>query len=175
MTNQIRLSPFTRAPFVSHRPTKASILQRDPADTSGVLDGSTEDLNRFLQDLVEMTGQSEEMHDVPVLELQFGDIATVTSVSTVGIYPCLSVTALLPRQKQSEYRPLSSAPISMPDALLRQYEFLWHADDGRYVVVRRVAIEDLTDERSVMDAILDTSDQAAKWFATVCANSDLDR
>jgi hypothetical protein len=43
-------------------------------------------------------------------------------------------------------------------------EFLWDADEGRYVALRMVPIVSLPDERSVMDAILATSDLASAWM-----------
>jgi hypothetical protein len=43
-------------------------------------------------------------------------------------------------------------------------EFLWDADEGRYMGLRMVPIGSLPDERSVMDAILATSDLALDWL-----------
>jgi hypothetical protein len=43
-------------------------------------------------------------------------------------------------------------------------EFLWDADDGRHIGLRLVPIASLPDERSVMDAIVETSDMAAAWM-----------
>lgn len=172
MTNQIHASPHTRVIGIALRSPKVMNLQRELPDTNGVLDGSAEGLNGFLQELVEMMGLSGSPSSVPVLELHLGDVSTMTSVSTAGNGPCLSVTALLPRIKQSEFHPLSSVPVTMTAAVASEYEFLWHADEGRYVVIRRIAIYDLIDERHVMDAILETADEAAKWFSAVCAYLD---
>jgi hypothetical protein len=48
-----------------------------------------------------------------------------------------------------------------------EWDCLWHANAGHYVVVRNIAITDFSNERSVMDAIADTSDLVALWFATI--------
>jgi hypothetical protein len=169
MTNQIYLSPSKRVRGIALGPSKASILRREPSDTTGALDGSAEGMHRFLQELVELTGQSIGANDVPVLELQFGEVATMTSLSANVNAPCLSITALLPRQSQPEYQPLPSVTIETLAPLSDEYEILWHADEGRYVVIRRIPIGELKDERSVMDAILDTSDHTTRWFAQVRA------
>lgn len=139
----------------------------------GSLDGSAERLHRYLQELVEMTGQTDSTHAAPVLTLLLGDICTSTALSTIGAAPCLSITAILPRAKRSEYQPLSTMPSTMSEAFAREYEFMWHADEGKYVVVRNVPITALVNERCVLDAILEASDQAVKWFASVCIGSNM--
>lgn len=146
---------------------KALTLQQDSLDPSGALDGTIAGLNRFLRELVEITGQNDGVHAVPVLELQFGDILTTTSLSTADGAACLSITALLPRQAQADSSLLSSAQSAVPSGVAPGCEFLWHADEGRHVVVRKIPIAELPDERSVMDAIMDTSDQAAAWFSVI--------
>lgn len=169
MDDQLHFFPYERVLRIAPRSVKAPTLQPDIPDNNNSLDGSVEALNRFLQELVEMTGQGSGADSVPVLELVFGDITTMTSLSIAGDAACLSITALLPRKAQTDYQPLSSVPVAMSVTAEREYECLWHADEGRYVMVRRIPIENLRDERTVMDAVLDTSDQAAKWFNTVVA------
>jgi hypothetical protein len=148
-------------------PSKAATLGYDTTEQTGALDGSVAGLSRFLRELVEMTGQSTSAQTVPVFELQFGDIFTSTVLSTDQDLAFLSITALLPRLKRPEYLPLSSAQAEMSAVEAGGWECLWHADAGHYVVVRNIPIIDLPNERSVMDAIADTSDQVARWFASI--------
>lgn len=151
--------------FTALAPSKTTPLGYDTTDQTGALDGSVAGLSRFLRELVEMTGQSTGAQAVPVLELQFGDIFTSTVLSTEQDVPSLSITALLPRLERPEYQPLSSAHAQMSAVDAGEWECLWHADAGHYVVVRNIPITDFPDERSVMDAIADTSDQVALWLA----------
>jgi hypothetical protein len=132
----------------------------DPAAASGALDGSVAQVTRLLRELIEMTG--EPAQDVPVLELQLGEILTRTTVQEAdGSY--LLITALLPPCRADGYIAQASTAVSMQAA--QGIEYLWHADEGRHIGVRRVPIAGLADERSLMDAILATSDQAAAWFS----------
>lgn len=125
--------------------------QSDSQNANGTLSGSVDDLAAFLRQMIELVDQ--EVGAIPVLELQFGDIFTRTSVET-GENGYLLVTALLPKCDKSRYA--SVTPASLRD----DTEFLWHSDKGRYIVMRRIAVQDLPDERSVMDAILTASDDA---------------
>jgi hypothetical protein len=148
-------------------PSKAAPLGYDSTEQTGALDGSAAGLNRFLRELVEMTTNGAGAQTVPVLELQFGDIFTSTVLSTEEDVASLSITSLLPRLERSEYLPLSSAQTAMSAVEAGKWECLWHADAGHYVVVRNIPITDFPNERSVMDAIADTSDQVALWFASI--------
>jgi hypothetical protein len=135
-------------------------LRQESTNAAGPLDGSAAQVIRFLRELIEMTG--EEAQSVPVLELQLGDILTRTTVqSDDGYY--LLITAFLPKCRNAGYIAQASAAVSKQAE--QGIEYLWHADEGRHMGVRRVALADLPDERSVMDAILTTSDQAAAWFS----------
>jgi len=149
----------------------ASILEEENSDADGILDGSLVGLSQFLSELVDMAGQSDAAHSAPVLELQFGNILTTTSLSTPHDNACLSITAFLPRQESTNPQLLSfhQTQDSSKNNMLGDWECLWHADEGRHVIVRKIPIAVLVDERSVMDAIADTSDQAAAWFAKVAA------
>jgi hypothetical protein len=152
---------------------KTTILSHDTPSSyaNTALEGSTARMNQCLQELVELTGQQHNgTASVPVLELQLGEVVTITSLLMDATMPSLSITALLPRREQTDnvHLPPSSQK-GMPTALADGSECLWHADEGRYVVIRQVPIAELQDaERSVLDAILDTSDQAALWFAAIC-------
>ncbi|WP_211474769.1 hypothetical protein [Collimonas humicola] len=146
-------------------------MQTDTPDHAGALDGSVAGMRRFLYELVEMTAQGAASDATPLLELQFGDVLTVTSLSTAHGAACLEVTAFLPRQQQAGYFPQSSLPAAAGPAAGSDCEFLWHADEGRYVAVRKIALADLPDERSVMDAIMDTSDLAVMWLVAASAEN----
>ena len=147
-----------------------AILQHDISYSIESVDHSVARMNQFLQEMVELTGQADcATSGVPVLELQLGDIVTFTSLSMDDMAPSLSITALLPRHKETagEFCWSSAAQMETCAILTDGAECLWHADEGRYVMVRQVPILDLQDERSILDAILDTSDQAAMWFASI--------
>jgi hypothetical protein len=139
-------------------------LPQDPTIASSALDGSVVQLTRLLRELVELTG--EEAGPVPTLELQFGDILTRTTVQASD-GGCLLITAMLPKCDEPGYVALAGASAS-------EIEYLWHADEGCHVGVRRVPVRELPDERSVMDAIMATSDQAAAWFADLCGDTRRD-
>jgi hypothetical protein len=116
-------------------------------------------LTGLLRDLIELTG--EQAGAVPVLELQLEDIVTRASALATG-GDCLLVTAWLPPCDGGGYAPPASA--AAPPAAEQEMEYLWHADEGRHIAMRRVPIKELPDERSVMDAILTTWDLAAEWL-----------
>lgn len=129
---------------------------------NGTLNGSVAQVTRLLRELVEMTG--EHAQDVPVLELQLGDILTRTTLLAAdGNY--LLITAFMPKIRTAGYVSQASEAVSLQAA--EGIEYLWHADEGRHMGVRKVPLKDLPDERSVMDAILTTSDMAAAWFASL--------
>lgn len=125
-------------------------LHNDVGNVSGTLDGSLARITALLRELIAMTGQDED--GVPVLELQFGDILTRTTLHALD-KNYLVITAILPKGGDSPPAPHG-----------QDMEFLWHADDGRYVGLRMVPIVSLPDERSVMDAILAASDEASAWM-----------
>lgn len=139
-------------------------MPQDPTTESGALDGSVAQLIRLLRELVELTG--EEAGDVPMLELQFGEILTRTTVQASG-GNYLVITAMLPPCGDEGYGPgyISQAGEAVSRQAAQGMEYLWHADEGRHIGVRRVPLAELHDERGVMDAILTTSDLAAAWFA----------
>lgn len=141
------------------------ILQHDTSDQTG---SPETEINRFLKELVELAGQGDYAH-MPVLELQFGDVLTRTSLSLSGDVPCLSIVALLPQDDRLNYLSRLTRPLVSSNASSHETELLWHADEGRYVVTCSIPTVELPDDRSVLDAILDTSDQARAWFAAVCA------
>jgi hypothetical protein len=135
------------------------ILQQDPTIPNDRLDGSIAQIVRFLCELIELTGQEGQF--VPVLELQLGEILTRTTV-LIEDQNYLLITAHMPKCDRSYYISQSNEATSLQAA--EGIEYMWHADEGRHIAVRRVPAADLADERSVMDAIVTTSDQAAAWF-----------
>lgn len=143
---------------------KALILQKNNQDTAGELNSSVTEVKRFLMELIVLAAQ--EAPGAPVLELQIGEILTRTAVELSGNDRYLSITALLPRCEQPHYLPLPFSPLVV-EYSMENTEFLWHADEGRYIVVRKVPVTELPDELSVMDAILTTSDLANTYFASV--------
>jgi hypothetical protein len=161
MTSSLASATFA-APFhPAQRFRESSNLHQDLSIADGTLDGSIGQLTRFLRELIEMTGQ--EAGAVPVLELQFGEILTTTTIQTDD-GNCLLITALLPKCRPSPYLSQAAASHFLQNA--DDIHYLWHADEGRYIGLRRIQISGLNDERSVMDAIMATADQAANWFST---------
>lgn len=125
-------------------------MQHDGGSAPGTLDGSLARITALLRELIELTGH--DVDDVPVLELQFGDILTRTASHPLD-RNYLVITVMLPKCGDG------GGPVPQR----RDMEFLWDADDGRHIGLRMVPIGSLPDERSVMDAILETSDMAAAW------------
>jgi hypothetical protein len=128
-------------------------LQNKAGNAPGTLDGSLSQVAALLRELIQLTGHDGD--DVPVLELQFGDILTRTALHALD-QNYLVITAMLPK--------FGDGDGARPAPPGRDMEFLWDADEGRYVALRMVPIRSLPDERSVMDAILATSDLASAWM-----------
>lgn len=136
-------------------------MKKPPTTANGTLDGSVTQVTSLLRDLVQLSGQ--ETQDVPVLELQLGEILTRTAVQTID-RNYLLITAYMPKCRRSHYvSQVNAAAFSRSEGGI---EYLWHVDEGRHIGVRKVPVTELSDERSVMDAILTTSDQAAAWFSS---------
>jgi len=151
----------TRPPAVIPHFRKGRILQEDWTEQSGELNGSASQLHAFVRELIEMTGRRDAAPDV--LELQFGDVLTRTSVQEAE-RSWLMVMAYLPKCRGSQFAPSESVALSAPAS--GNLEIFWHADEGRYVGIRRIPVTDLPSERSVMDAVLATAEDAAAWFSS---------
>jgi len=139
---QLRQSGLQRADFNR----KENLEDDRPDDMTG------QGVKDLLADLANLSGQ--EAAERPALELLIGDILTRTSVEPAGLDLYLCVTGLLP-----------PCEISLPPSALARserdgYELLWHADYGRYIVVRKIPLRTLEGERGVMDEILNTADLA---------------
>lgn len=128
-------------------------MQNDACSAPGTLDGPLARITALLRELIDMTGRGER--GASVLELQFGDILTRTALHAPD-KRCLVITAMLPKCGDGGY--------AAAHAQERDMEFLWDADDGRHIGLRMVPIGSLPDERSVLDAILATSDMALAWL-----------
>jgi len=135
-------------------------------DDGATLDGSPAAATRLLAQLAALAGQP--CAGTPVLELMVGDIVTCTSVA--GEAACLTVTARLPACGQYGYLPAGAA---LQETLGQDgIECRWHADEGCYVAVRSVPLAALPDERSLMDAILETADAACAWHAQLAGGGN---
>jgi hypothetical protein len=121
-------------------------------------------INRLLQELIELTGPQTSASSV--LELQIGDIFTRSAIAPEMPERCLAITALLPKCEQPHYLPRLFSPPGA-EKWPACAEFLWHADEGCYIVVHKVPVVELTDERSIMDSILLTADIARDYFAAL--------
>ncbi|WP_252716965.1 hypothetical protein [Herbaspirillum sp. B65] len=128
----------------------------------------TERVSRLLRELIGLTGQPDAT--VATLELQLGEIFTRTLIDPETPDRHLAITALLPRCEQPHYLPRMFSPPGAPP-LPPQTDFLWHADQGCYIVVQRIAVAELPDERSIMDAILVTADIARDYHLAINASA----
>lgn len=121
-------------------------------------------MDRLLRELAEITAQDDNDHAAPILELQFGDISTKTTLLNNNGMQCLSIIALLPRSGRVNYSSPTHTPLSDVIATAENMELLWHADEGRYILLRHMPISGFTDDISVLDAILDTADRSRSWY-----------
>lgn len=133
---------------------REAMLEDDmPDDITG------QEIKQLLCDLMTLSGQEAAAR--PALELLIGDILTRTSVEPAGQDLYLCVTGLLP-PCQVQTSPSAILASTLDQGERSGFELLWHADHGRYIVVRKIALRQLTDERSVMDEILNTADLAQR-------------
>lgn len=133
----------------------------DTAYCNGMPIGS---VKQFLRELVALAGQ-DDTAESPELELQIGEVVSRTSIETIDGIEYLSVTALLPVSEQSRYLPARAEGFSVGEASPRAATISWNAARRCYVATRRIRTRDLRDDRSVMDAILLTVDEAIGWQA----------
>ncbi|WP_256081748.1 hypothetical protein [Massilia sp. YIM B04103] len=131
-----------------------------PSDSpaSRPLDGSRQALLQLLAELCALAGQDAAAP--PVLELQLGAVVTRATVGAGPGGDCLHISVRLPRSPPSAYAAQARHSIGGDG-----FDCMWHADEGCHIVVRRMALAAFRDERSVMDAMLDTADLAQAWQA----------
>lgn len=139
---QLRQSGLQRPVFNR----KGNLEEDRPDDMTG------QGVKDLLADLANLSGQAAA--ERPALELLIGDILTCTSVEPAGLDLYLCVTGLLPPCE------CTLPPSALAGRERAGYELLWHADQGRYIVVRRIPLRMLSGERGVMDEILNTADLA---------------
>jgi hypothetical protein len=130
----------------------------DPPEQFG---GSTAAVLRCMRELVELTGQ-DRTDGPPVLELQFDDIVTLTSLAADAPQPFLCVSVYLPRRTLA---PCAAPPLATP--AYPGGEWLWDASEGRYIVLHNIDIRQLADEPGLLDAILAAKDRAGAWLLSV--------
>lgn len=118
-------------------------------------------METFLAEMACLAGQDAE----PILELQLGNVRTLTMLSQEGEALALSISALLPRNERFGYLEASLSDGKVCGGGRRDTSCLWHADEGCYAMVRNIPLRQFSDERSIFDAILDTADQAESWYA----------
>lgn len=127
--------------------------------SSRKLDGSGRAARLLLAELCALSGQDAAAQ--PVLELQFGAVVTHTAVEDSPGGARLNISARLPAQRGHDYAWQGEG------AQFGELDCMWHADEGCHVAVRRIALAGLGDERSLMDAILETADMAQAWHASM--------
>ena len=121
-------------------------------------------VREFLREMVVLTGQ-DDGSAAPVLELQIGEVVSTTTIEVIDGTEYLTVTAWLPVSEQSRYLPARTEGFSADEVPPQAATILWNAECRRYVATRRIRTRDLHDDRSVMDAILLTVDEAIGWLA----------
>lgn len=123
--------------------------------------GSVAAVLRCMRELVALTGQSQG-DGPPVLELQFDDVLTTTSLAAEAPHPFLCVSVHLPRR---ELAAAAAPPLAGPG--YAGGEWLWDASEGRYIILHNIGIEQLVDETGLLDAILTAKDRAWAWLLSV--------
>lgn len=126
---------------------------------SAEFDGSAGAILQFVREMSVLSGQGDG-GDHPVLELRFDDVVTVTSVSVALPLPAVCIVVHLPCSPE--------LPGAMPSGGLpapaNGGELLWSASEGCYMMLFKVPITRLPDERSLFDAVLDAKDHALAWL-----------
>lgn len=138
---------------------------KNSENSHGYLDGTPGSAYQLLTDLVALAGQENTTHTSPVLELQFGEVLTKTSLIKFDGLDYLSITAILPEQPAFEYLSASDLQRIRSQDCGTDNELLWHADQGQYVLMRKISLTAFADDTALMDAIMDSADQASAWHA----------
>lgn len=153
--------------------TYAMISPRKPAEPVEGLDGSAGSMHRLLGELVSLAGQDDESHTAPVLELQFGDLLTRTSIRKRDDVEYVVVVVELPRLDNAALPSGAANASGIFPADEGDVEMLWHAEKGRHVVVRHIPVAVFPDETSVFDAIMDSADRVSAWLAAAIETKHL--
>lgn len=137
--------------------------ERDGNETGekGCLDGSAAGMHQLLTELVGLASQTEPAHTAPVLELLLGEVLTRTSMCQRDGVECLLIVLILPPCDAAKLVPATLFSGDHFDA-----ECLWHAEEGRYVIVRHLPIALFKDAVDVLDTIMAGSDRVTAWLAS---------
>lgn len=129
-------------------------------------------VDNMLMELIALAGQAA--HVPPVLELLFDDILTRTWTVKAAGTTWLMVSAILPKF-YSIYplfiRASVPADFNSVEAGLAKTEMLWMPESGRYIALAKLPAAVLPDQKALMDAILDTSDEADHFRQTRCGQA----
>jgi hypothetical protein len=165
MHDQLQMVGNSEEHLVLHLADAMAIPTDEWYESACKLDGSIDAMGKCLNVLMKLTCQDINEHSVPVLELRFGEILTMTSLLTIDGRGYLSITAFIPRPTGDVLQ--STAHLAKSATIEGDTTILWHANDGCYVIVRKLPISVFWDERSVLDAIADASDEAMAWQAAI--------
>jgi hypothetical protein len=161
MHDQVQIAQNKDAQIALHQADAVTVPSDNWYDAPVRLDGSMEAMRACLEALAALTCQSDSASSAPILEFRFGDIVTMTSLLSINEQWYLSITALLPRFASDVTQ--STAHLTTSAIIESARSILWHADKGCHVIVRKFLVSVFADERSVLDAIADTADEAAAW------------
>jgi hypothetical protein len=128
--------------------------------SEGRLDGSAAGMHRFLSELVALAAQDDSGHSAPMLELQFGEVLAKTSMCKRDLVDCVMIVLVLPKCEPAQLGP----PSLFPDDAFAA-ELLWHAEEGRHIIVRHLPVASFKDETAVLDTIMASADQVRAWLA----------
>jgi hypothetical protein len=138
-------------------------LHRNP-DTAYCTGMPISSVKEFLRELVGLAGQDDTAEN-PELELQIGDVVSRTTVEMINGVEYLRVIASLPVSEQSRYLPARTEGFPASEVFSQAAAISWNAASRCYVAKRHMRTQDLLDDRSVMDTILATVDEAIGWQA----------
>jgi hypothetical protein len=133
---------------------------------AGDLSGSFKRCLLFLAGLETMKGQHQLTDDVSAVEFLLDDVAIVASMEPDGCMPYLLLAALpMPPDESSlgaRCRHLQKHGTASPGANLN---VVWDSAAGTYVLLRKIPIETLYNERALLDAVVEMASNASQWRA----------
>jgi len=126
----------------------------------GLLDGTADDLNRFLQELVSMVEPDADRDSRHALELRFGDVVTHSTVVTIADAPCLSIVAVLARTAADASGVPCDIGFLADGKSAIAGRPVWHIDSRRQVLRCAIPIDRFSTETDVFNAIISVAEQA---------------